>query len=146
MRINVLGPIEVTVADRAIQLTGQRQRALLAALTLELGKAVAVNRLVDFLWDTNPPPTARAKIQAHVSALRQAIGHDPGATGGPLLTRPPGYMLRRAAVDLDLAEFETLTTRAGEASAAGQPAAASELFAAALALCAVRRSPTCSRP
>jgi DNA-binding SARP family transcriptional activator len=134
MRINVLGPIEVIAADRVIPLTGQRQRALVAALTLELGKAVAVDRLVDFLWDTRPPPTARAKIQAHVSALRQAIGQDAGETGGPLLTRPPGYMLRREAVDLDLAEFESLTVRAADASAAGQPASASDLFATALAL------------
>jgi DNA-binding SARP family transcriptional activator len=89
MRINVLGPIELTVADRTVPLTGQRQRALLAALTLEAGKAVAVDRLVDFVWDTNPPPTARARIQAHVSALRQAIGQSAGETAGPLLTRPP---------------------------------------------------------
>jgi DNA-binding SARP family transcriptional activator len=134
VRINVLGPIEVIAAGQAVPLAGQRQRALLAALTLELGKAVAVGRLVDFLWDTSPPPTARAKIQAHVSALRRAIGQDAAETGGPLLTRPPGYMLRREPVDLDLAEFESLTARARDASAAGQPAAASDLFAGALAL------------
>jgi DNA-binding SARP family transcriptional activator len=134
MRINVLGPIEIIADDRVIRLTGQRQRALLAALTLELGKAVPVGRLVDFLWDTSPPPTARAKVQAHVSALRQAIGHDAREGDGPLLTRAPGYVLRREAIALDLAEFETLTTQAGNAAAAAQPAAASQLFATALAL------------
>jgi DNA-binding SARP family transcriptional activator len=134
VRISVLGPIEVIAGDRVVRLTGQRQRALLAALVLELGKAVPVERLVDFLWDTRPPATARAKIQAHVSALRQSIRLEAPAGEGPLLTRPPGYMLCRDGVQTDLADFEALIIRAGEASVAGQPAAASELFAAALAL------------
>ncbi|MGH3167502.1 MAG: AfsR/SARP family transcriptional regulator [Trebonia sp.] len=134
MRVNVLGPLEVIAGDRLILLAGQRQRALLAALVLELGKAVPVGRLVDFLWDTRPPATARAKIQAHVSGLRQSIGGDPRVAGGPLLTRPPGYMLCRDDVQTDLDEFKALTAQAGEAAVAGDPVGASALFAAALAL------------
>jgi DNA-binding SARP family transcriptional activator len=134
VRINVLGPIEVIADEEAVHLAGQRQRALLAALTLDLGQVVPVERLVDFLWDTNPPPTARAKIQAHVSALRQAMGHDAREAEGVLLTRPPGYLLRRDGVRLDLTEFQVLTARAAEAAAAGQPADASGLFGEALAL------------
>lgn len=49
MCINVLGCIEVTVDNQVIQLARQRQRALLAALALELGKAVSVDRLVSVL-------------------------------------------------------------------------------------------------
>jgi DNA-binding SARP family transcriptional activator len=134
VRIDVLGPIQVTVDGRTIRLAGQRQRALLAALTLELGKVVPVDRLVDILWDADPPATARTKVQAHVCALRQAIGHDMPAASGPLVTRPPGYVLCREGIDLDLAEFDTLTAQAKEASDSCQPATASELFGAALAL------------
>jgi DNA-binding SARP family transcriptional activator len=134
VRINTLGPIEVIVGGRVIQLTGQRQRALLAALALERGRAVPVERLVDVLWDVNPPATARAKIQAHVSALRQAIGQDMRTADGPLATRPPGYALQLKGVELDLAEFEALTAQASAAAAAGQPAAASRLYAQMLAL------------
>ncbi|MBV9856463.1 MAG: AfsR/SARP family transcriptional regulator [Streptosporangiaceae bacterium] len=131
MRINVLGPIEVIGGALPLPLVGQRQRALLAALTLDLGKVVPVDRLIDVLWDTSPPPTARAKIQAHVSALRQAIGHDARESDGLLLTIAPGYLLRRELVELDLAEFDSLTA---EASRSGQPGIASSLLAAALAL------------
>jgi DNA-binding SARP family transcriptional activator len=134
VRIDVLGPIQVTAHGRTIRLAGQRQRALLAALTLELGRVVPVERLVDILWDADPPPTARVKVQAHVSTLRQAIGHDTTAVGGPLLTRPPGYVLCGAGIELDLAEFDVLTAQAKEASESRQPTAASELFDTALAL------------
>lgn len=134
MRIDVLGPIEVTVDSRQIRLAGQRQRALLAALALEQGKAVPVDWLVDVLWDVRPPPTARARIQSHVAGLRRLIGHSLDGLEGPLLTRPPGYALRGEGVDLDLATFETLTERAGRAAGARQPAAAAELLAEALAL------------
>lgn len=133
MRIDVLGPIQIT-DGRVIRLAGQRQRALLAALSLELGKVVPVERLVDILWDADPPATARVKVQAHISALRQAIGHDMHAADGLLFTQPPGYVLSREGISLDLAEFDALTAQAKDAAGSRQPAAASELFGAALAL------------
>jgi DNA-binding SARP family transcriptional activator len=134
VRIDVLGPIQVIAHGRTIQLAGQRQRALLAGLTLEFGKVVPVDRLVDILWDVNPPPTARVKVQAHVCALRQAIGHDTKAANGPLLTRPPGYLLSHEGVELDLAEFDMLVGQAKEAAETRDPVAASELFGTALAI------------
>jgi DNA-binding SARP family transcriptional activator len=134
VRIDVLGPIQVTVDGRSIRLAGQRQRALLAALTLEIGKVVPVDRLVDILWDVHPPASARVKVQAHVSALRQAIGHGTRAADGPLVTRAPGYLLRSEDVRLDLAEFDMLIAQAKEASESGQLAAAAELLGPALAL------------
>ncbi len=134
MHIKVLGPIEVTEEGRVIRLTGQRQRALLAALALDLGNIVPVTRLIDVLWGDSPPVTARAKVQAHVSALRQAIGHRGRSADEPLLTCPPGYVLGPQGVELDLAEFEALMTRAWVAAGSGDRAAASGLFAAALAL------------
>lgn len=134
VRINVLGPIQVTADGWTARLSGQRQRALLAALTLEFGNVVPVDRLVDILWDVNPPSTARFKVQAHICALRQAIGHDTSAAAGPLVTQPPGYVLCREGIELDLAEFDALIAQAKGASESGQPAAASELFGGALAI------------
>ena len=134
MRIDVLGPIQITAHGRAVQLAGQRQRALLAGLALEFGKVVPVDRLVDILWDVDPPPTARVKVQAHVCALRQAIGHDTRAASGPLVTQPPGYVLCREGTELDLAEFDSLIARAKDAVESARPAAASELFGDALAM------------
>jgi DNA-binding SARP family transcriptional activator len=134
VRIEVLGPIRITSDGQSIRLAGQRQRALLAALTLELGKVVPVDRLVDILWEMTPPPTARVKVRAHASALRQAIGQDASAADGPLLTQPPGYVLCHEGVELDLVEFDELTGQAKEASGSRQSATASELLGAALAM------------
>lgn len=135
MRIDVLGSIQVTAEGRACPLAGQRQRALLAALTLDFGKVVPVGRLVDILWDQDPPATARVKVQAHISTLRQAIGQDTaGSAGGPVLTRPPGYLLSAEVVELDLAEFDALVAQANQVAESGEPAAASELLGAALEL------------
>jgi DNA-binding SARP family transcriptional activator len=134
VRIEALGPIRITSDGRGIRLAGQRQRAMLAALALELGKVVSVDRLVDVLWEVDPPPTARVKVRAHASALRQAIGQDASAADGPLLTQPPGYVLCREGVELDLTEFDVLISQAKEASESRQSVAASELLGAALAM------------
>jgi DNA-binding SARP family transcriptional activator len=133
MYVKVLGPLELTMADRPVRLAGQRQRALLAALILNRGKVVPVERLVEIIWDITPPATARTKVQAHVSALRQAIGDSP-ATSHRLLTQPPGYSLCPEDMGLDLSEFEMLRCRARSAYACGKPTVAVDLFASALAL------------
>ena len=136
MHIEVLGPLEVTEPGRVIRLAGQRQRALLAALALDRSRVVSVTRLIDVLWGFDPPATARAKVQAHVSALRQALG-----TAGVIETRPPGYALSEHGSDVDLAEFETLRTLAAADGDAGEWALASQRYAAALALW---RGPACA--
>lgn len=133
MRVRVLGPVEAELDGRMIRLAGQRQRALLAALALDHGRVVPVDRLVDTLWDTNPPNRARSKIHSHVSALRQAFGQQ-AKDCSPLATATFGYILSRQDVELDLAEFESLTIRARWAAGHGQPDTASQSFGSALAL------------
>ena len=134
MRINVLGPIEITSGGRVRPLSSPGQRAVLATLALDHGRVVAVDRLTRILWGDRPPATARTKIQAHVSALRQAMGHSPGDAESPLLTVPPGYVLSGQTADLDLAEFGGLVARGLAAAESGAPAAASGLLGEALAL------------
>lgn len=134
MRIAILGPIEVTGPAGPVRLAGQRQRALLAALALEPGRVVPVSRLVDVLWDDDPPATARSRVQVHVCLLRQALGQPSVGEGGPLVTRPPGYLLRLRNGELDLSEFGSLNRRAAEAVGAGQAARAVDLLAFALTL------------
>lgn len=134
MHVKVLGPIEVFRDNRVIQPAGAGQRTLLAALALEHGRVVMVDRLIDVLWDTAPPASARTRIQAHISAIRRAVGQ-PGRRGaGPLLTAPAGYALSGEGVQLDLTIFSGLTAKGRVASESGQHAVASELFGSALAL------------
>lgn len=134
VRVKVLGPMELKRGDRPIAFAGPGQQALVARLVLELGRVVPLDRLVDTVWDTRPPATARNKIQVYVSALRRVLGQPSPRGGGPILTVGSGYLFSCEGVDLDLAEFDTATADGRAAFESGQPAAASELFASALAL------------
>jgi DNA-binding SARP family transcriptional activator len=134
VQIKVLGPMEVSRDGRVIRLSGRGQRTLLAALALEHGRVVMVDRLIDILWDAAPPASARTRIHAHISAMRQIVGQATQRGTGPLLTAASGYALSSDGVHTDLASFSTLAADGRAASQSGRPAVASELFAAALAL------------
>lgn len=134
MRINVLGPIEVTEAGKELRLSGQRQRAVFAALVLDAGKVVPLRRLADIVWDMNPPPTARTKIQTHISTLRRAFG-EVGRDGAMVLqTARAGYRLRVADLSCDLSEFTDWADRGRTALAAGDAHQALGYLRAALRL------------
>jgi DNA-binding SARP family transcriptional activator len=133
VRIAVLGPVEVTHGANVVYLS-KRQQTLLASLALAYGEVVPVDQLIATLWGTAAPATARTKLQAHVSALRQALEQPARREGGPLVTCASGYLLSQDGADLDLAEFDTLMRRARTARESGDPAAESELSAIALGL------------
>ena len=60
MRVRVLGALEATVdadgRDVLADLGGPRQRVVLALLLVGRGEVVSVDRLVEDLWNSTPPP------------------------------------------------------------------------------------------
>jgi DNA-binding SARP family transcriptional activator len=102
MEFLLLGPLEVSSQGRLLDLGGLKQRALLALLLLEANRVVSRERLIDALWEQEPPETARKALQVYVSQLRKLLGRE------RLLTRPPGYLLSLDGDELDLARFEEL--------------------------------------
>jgi DNA-binding SARP family transcriptional activator/tetratricopeptide (TPR) repeat protein len=102
MEFRVLGPLEVIDDGRAIALGGQKQRALLALLLLEVNRPVSRERLVDALWEEEPTATAAKALQVYVSQLRKALGRD------RIATQSDGYLLRAAPDELDLERFRRL--------------------------------------
>ncbi len=95
----LLGPFEGPVA-----LPAGKPRAVLARLLLDAGRVVSTDTLIAALWDEPPPPSAPKVLQAHISALRKALG------ANSIQTRAPGYAILDATSDL--ARFEELTERA----------------------------------
>ncbi|MFC7273862.1 BTAD domain-containing putative transcriptional regulator [Paractinoplanes rhizophilus] len=93
-------------------ITAGRDRIVLAMLLLHAGRVVSLGELVDALWDEDPPPTARAQLQACVSRLRRAL------PDGAIATDPAGYRLRAGPDELDASVFDRLVARA---RAAGEP-------------------------
>ncbi len=88
LSLRVLGPVEAWRAERPIAVGGQKARVLLAALLAEYGEVVSTDRLCDALWGDDPPPSAAATLQSHISRLRRLL--TPEAT---ISARPPGYAL-----------------------------------------------------
>ena len=108
MEFKVLGPLEASDDGRIVELGAPRQRAVLAYLLLHANEVVAVDRLAEAIWAGEIPKTAAKSIQVYVSALRKAFG----PARDMLETRPPGYLMRVGAGELDLHEFERLVSRA----------------------------------
>jgi DNA-binding SARP family transcriptional activator/class 3 adenylate cyclase len=108
----VLGPLEVVGAKGPIPLGGQKQRALLALLLIRAGEVVSTDRIVNELWGEQPPKTATASLQNFVSQLRKLLGTE------LVVTKQPGYMLKVAPEQLDLARFELALAEARGADAA----------------------------
>src|SRR5438034_6617672 len=102
MEFRILGPLEVLEGGRVLELGGQKQRTLVAALLLHANEVVSSDRLIEALWEEEPPETAQKALQVYVSQLRKALGKD------RLQTRAPGYALRVAAEELDLTRFLSL--------------------------------------
>lgn len=113
MRIGVLGTTVAHDPSGPVSLGGPKQRALLAAMALHRGRAVAVDTLADLVWNGSPPPGVSGTMQGYVAGLRRAL--EPGRTtrgGGTLLvTEQPGYALRLPEEDLDSAAFEAAVAR-----------------------------------
>jgi DNA-binding SARP family transcriptional activator len=102
VEIRLLGPLEVDVSGRRLELRRQKQRALLALLALRAGEVVSTDRLVEDLWGETPPKAAVGSLQNLVSELRKALGPD------VLVTRAPGYVLEVDRVLVDAHRFERL--------------------------------------
>ena len=102
MEYRVLGPLEVRDSGQSLPLGGAKQRALLALLLLNANDVVSVDRLLNELWGDSPPASAVPSVHVYVSRLRRTLGP------GRIETRPPGYLIRVAAGELDLDRFDEL--------------------------------------
>src|SRR5437868_15096105 len=131
MEFRILGPLEV-VGAAAVDLAGQRERALLARLLLSANQVVSSERLIDDVWEEDPPENASRTLPVYVSRLRKTLRA--AGIDEVVVTRPPGYLLRVAPDDLDAARFEALVARGRNSAAAGDPRAASDTLRQALAL------------
>jgi len=124
----LLGPLVVLEAGRRVELGGRMQRTLLAILLLHRGAAVSVDRLVDDLWATEPPPGAAKTLQVYVSRLRGSLG------GDAIAYEAGGYALRLPSGAVDADRFEQLYDAGREQRERGESSAAARTLRDALVL------------
>jgi DNA-binding SARP family transcriptional activator/DNA-binding beta-propeller fold protein YncE len=131
MEYRILGPLEVVDEGEPVPVGRLKERLVLATLLLHANEFVARERLMDELWGSSPPPTARKVVNVYVSQLRKALirnGHD------PITTEDGGYRIGVDADSLDVTRMQRLLTRARDQTSAGEVEQAAELLREALAL------------
>ncbi|MET8546481.1 BTAD domain-containing putative transcriptional regulator [Kitasatospora sp. NPDC004799] len=115
MEFRLLGPFEARHEGGSVLAGSRRQeRCLLAVLLLEEGRVVTTDRLIDLLWNGNPPGSARGTVHTYVGRLRARLR--PYAV--VIETRHDGYVLVPGQHSVDVREFVDLTARA---AATGDP-------------------------
>ncbi|WP_459712548.1 AfsR/SARP family transcriptional regulator [Actinophytocola sp. KF-1] len=130
--LRLLGPLELSSGGQEYDLGGPRQRVVLAMLALNANRIVPLESLIDAVWDTTPPTTARAQVQICVSALRKIFVE----AGVPLhiRTRSPGYQLEVPPNQLDTEQFAELVKAARAHADAGRDSEAVATLRTALGL------------
>lgn len=123
--VGLLGPLQVSVDGRPVELPAGRLRALLAVLALSTRQAVSVDRLATAVWGEEPPGDPRANVQTNVKRLRRVLGTE------LIVTRRGGYVLDVEPDRVDALRFVRLLD---EATTAPDPATQRDRLVAALAL------------
>ncbi|MEU8380502.1 BTAD domain-containing putative transcriptional regulator [Streptosporangium sp. NPDC048865] len=132
MEFRLLGPVEVWNDGRQVPLGGTKPRTLLTALLIDEGHVVRAERLIEAVWNEDPPDTARAVLQTYISSLRRSFER----AGMPpiIVSHQAGYLADVPAGTVDRASFETLVAEGRRAAAEGRHEEAGGRLRAALAL------------
>jgi len=108
-------------------------------LLLHANRVVPVGQLIEAVWESSPPATAKSQVQQCVSALRRKLGS--AGRDDLLVTDSAGYALRVPEDTIDVARFEELARRGKLAVAESRLADAAADLRSALTLW---RGPACA--
>src|SRR6185312_5624719 len=111
MRFLVLGPLEVAEAGGSpLPIAGSKERTILACLIARSRQVVPVDDLVDELWGDSPPRSPEKTITSYVSRLRRDLqpGRAARSNGDVIVFRLGGFLMHRAAYEIDALGFEEL--------------------------------------
>ena len=101
VRVSLLGSMEVTGDDGSpLRVQGVKLRTLVAMLSLECGRVVPTDRLIEDLWHDGPPSDVANALQGLISKLRRSLG-----SAGLVTMRPSGYVLAIDEACIDVHEF-----------------------------------------
>src|SRR3954469_7738086 len=127
--VSVLDVVELHRAGERVPVRRGKTAEVLIRLALEAGVMVRTERLIEDLWADEAVATARNTLQTKVSRLRRALG-DPALVTGT----SAGYTLEIDPSAVDALEVLHLAEQASVFRAAGDPSAAIEASARALAM------------
>lgn len=107
VRYAILGPVELCDGERRVEVSGQRQVALLALLLLNANRALSYDRLIDALWADLGPAGALKRLQTAILRLRRTLAGEGFQGRSALQTVTGGYLLAVRSGELDAEVFQT---------------------------------------
>jgi DNA-binding SARP family transcriptional activator/tetratricopeptide (TPR) repeat protein len=110
VEFRLLGPVEVRLDDRVVDIGPPQQRHVLAVLAAEVGRPITSELLIDRVWD-EAPSGARRTLHVYVTRLRRllTVGN---STDVPVPRRSGGYVLDVEPDQVDLHRFRNLLDQA----------------------------------
>ena len=129
VRLDVLGPLEVTVDGESVDIRRGIPRAIVVALVVRAREVVSVGTLAELVWADDQPMNPVNALQLQVSYVRKRLGG--GSAGQPVATRPGGYVLMVDDDDIDARRFERVVRNAAQL-ASTDPLASADMFETAL--------------
>lgn len=121
MQFRLLGPVELWVHGRQIDLGPTKNKLMLAVLLMEAGNTISVEALIRRVWGDNPPPKVAGSVQAGVSRLRRRLEMTGDAGVRLDHASPVGYRLTVPANSVDVIEFTRAVIRGQAAASNGDP-------------------------
>jgi len=101
VHIRLFGGVNAATDDgEPLAVGSTKSQTVLAVLALSAGSVVPVTRLVDLVWDEQPPPSAQKALQWHVARLRRSLGAE------AILRVGAAYQLAVAPDSVDVTRFE----------------------------------------
>jgi DNA-binding SARP family transcriptional activator/tetratricopeptide (TPR) repeat protein len=124
LEYGLLGPVEVWLDGRVLELGPPRQRAVLAVLLSKLDAPMPVSDLVDRIWEHRAPATGADLVYGYVSRLRRVL-----APAVRVVRERGGYRIDTDPENVDMHRFRRLVAAA---AVAGNDDAARQLLGQAL--------------
>nr|WSX78633.1 tetratricopeptide repeat protein [Streptomyces sp. NBC_00899] len=126
MEIRLLGTVSLRVGGERLELGSLKERAVLAALALDVGRPVALHTLVGRLWDGDPPPHGRENAHTYISRLRGRLRRAGTTPHAPQITsRVHTYTLEADPETVDWHRYQRLVN---DAAATAEDDRAAEVF------------------
>ncbi len=107
VRYELLGPLRVVDNENSASLSAKKIEVVLVTLLIKAGQVVSTDQLIAEIWLDDPPRRAIAALYVYISQLRKFLAR-PDQRASPILTKPPGYLLRLGTDETDLQIFERL--------------------------------------
>jgi DNA-binding SARP family transcriptional activator len=133
LRFSLLGPVRAWRGRDEIALGPPQQRAVLAVLLLAEGSQVSVGRLVDAVWGTEAPASARGILRTYVHRLRKVLEPAGDTASSVIRAAADGYQLTSPG-ELDLSVFRELFAQAERLRGTGDTQGAAKCLGDALGL------------